>query len=59
MTSGPYAVMVYAYGGGFHSGANFPYPGYYLASKDVVVVVPNYRINTMGKMRKHYQTFAF
>jgi len=44
----PYPVMFWIYGGGNQAGANIQYPGHFLASKGVVVVVPNYRLNIMG-----------
>ncbi len=48
-TSGSYAVMVWWHGGAFTSGGNIQYPGYFLAARDVVVVVPNYRLGAMGE----------
>jgi carboxylesterase type B len=44
----PHAVMVWFFGGGYVSGANIQYPGHFLATKDVVVVVPNYRVAIFG-----------
>ena len=43
MSGGPYPVMVFLHGGGHQQSANIQYPGHFLADKDVVVVVPNYR----------------
>ena len=47
---GPYPVMVYFHGGGYSDGANVFYPGYFLASRDVVVVVVNYRVHNLGNI---------
>ena len=47
----PLAVMVWFHGGGYTSGANIQYPGHFLAAKGVIVVVPNYRLNSFGKLR--------
>ena len=41
-------VMVWIHGGSFQFGANFIYPGYFLAEHDVVVVAVNYRLGIMG-----------
>ena len=50
MSGGPYPVMMWVHGGGYQQGANIMYPGYFLAGlKDVVVVVPNYRLGVLGK----------
>jgi len=48
MSGGPYPVMVWFHGGGYTSSANIQYPGYFLASRDVVVVVTNYRLGIFG-----------
>ena len=48
MDAGPYPVLVWIYGGAYQQGANVQYPGHFLAAKDVVVVVPNYRVNNLG-----------
>ena len=45
----PYPVMVWFHGGGYVGGGNIQYPGHFLASHDVVVVVPNYRLNVFGQ----------
>ena len=47
-SNGPYAVYVWMYGGGFSSGANIAYPGYFIAAHDVIFVVPNYRLSIFG-----------
>ena len=41
--------MVYFFGGAFNSGGNIQYPGHFLAARDVVVVVVNYRVDIFGK----------
>ena len=41
--------MVWFFGGGLQGGANVQYPGHFLASKGAIVVVPNYRLNVIGK----------
>ena len=46
----PYPVMVYFYGGAYLSGANIMYPGHFLAARDVVVVVVNYRVGVFGRV---------
>ena len=43
-----FPVMVYIHGGDFQTGANFVYPGYFLAQKEVIVVTVNYRLGIMG-----------
>ena len=48
MTGGPYPVMVWFHGGAYTAGANIQYPGHFLASYDVVVVVPNWRLASFG-----------
>ena len=35
-------------GGAFQDGANFMYPGYFVAERDVAVVTVNYRLGIMG-----------
>ena len=45
---GPYPVMLWFYGGAFQAGSNINYPGHFLASHGVVVVVPNYRVGNLG-----------
>ena len=42
-------MMVYFYGGSYTSGGNALGPGYFLAAKDVVIVVPNYRVGIFGE----------
>ncbi|XP_023305877.1 glutactin [Lucilia cuprina] len=41
-------VMFYIYGGGFYNGSNIDHPPRHLLEKDVVLVVPNYRIGALG-----------
>ena len=48
MSGGPYPVMVWLHGGGNVMGANIQYPGHFFADKDVVIVVPNYRLDIFG-----------
>ena len=43
-----YPVMVWLHGGGHWTGSNIQYPGHFLASYGVVVVVPNYRLDIIG-----------
>ena len=45
----PYPVMVWIHGGGYNSGANIQYSPHFLASRGVVVVVPNYRLDVIGR----------
>ena len=45
----PYAVYLHIYGGGFNSGANWAYPGHFLAAHGIISVVPNYRLNVFGE----------
>ena len=47
--SEPYAVMVWYYGGAFQAGGSIQYPGHFLAARDVVVVVVDYRLGIFGK----------
>lgn len=44
-----YAVIVYIHGGSFSSGSNFQYQSSYLLERDIVLVVPNYRLGALGK----------
>lgn len=41
-------VMVYIHGGGFYEGAAYHHPPNYLLEKDVVLVVPQYRLGPLG-----------
>lgn len=41
-------VMFYIYGGGFYNGSNIDHPPQYLLEKDIVLVVPNYRVGALG-----------
>lgn len=41
-------VMFYIYGGGFYNGSNIDHPPQHLMEKDIVLVVPNYRIGALG-----------
>lgn len=40
--------MFYIYGGGFYNGSNIDHPPEYLLEKDIVLVVPNYRVGALG-----------
>lgn len=48
-----YPVLVYIHGGTFSSGSNAEYPPNYLLESDIVLVVPNYRLDALGKWAKH------
>ncbi|XP_019633047.1 PREDICTED: cholinesterase 2-like isoform X1 [Branchiostoma belcheri] len=41
-------AMLYIYGGAYLFGANKMYDGSFLAQKGVIVVIPNYRLGTLG-----------
>lgn len=58
MEGGPYPVMVWFHGGAYLGGANIQYPGHFLASYGVVVVVPNYRLGAFGFMATPNGTLA-
>ena len=45
-----YPVMVWIHGGSYQMGGNIPYPGHFLASRNVVVVVVNYRLGNIGML---------
>ena len=49
-------VLVMVHGGTFSSGSNSEYPPSYLLERDIVLVVPNYRLNALGK-QSHYNMF--
>jgi len=42
--------MVWIHGGGYQFGANSQYLGHFLAAKDVIVVIPNYRLGAFGNL---------
>uniref|UniRef100_A0A182SMU1 COesterase domain-containing protein n=1 Tax=Anopheles maculatus TaxID=74869 RepID=A0A182SMU1_9DIPT len=46
--SGRKPVIVYVHGGGFYDGAIYHYPPNYIMEKDVVLVVPQYRLGVLG-----------
>ncbi|XP_055591664.1 glutactin-like [Uranotaenia lowii] len=46
--SGKKPVIVYIHGGGFYSGSAAQHPPEYLLEKDVVLVVPQYRLSALG-----------
>ncbi|XP_053954303.1 glutactin-like [Anastrepha ludens] len=41
-------VMFYIYGGGFYNGSASDHPPHHLLEKDIVLVVPQYRIGALG-----------
>ncbi|XP_043647997.1 juvenile hormone esterase [Drosophila teissieri] len=41
-------VMFYIYGGGFYNGSSEDHPPNYLLEKDIVLVVPQYRVGALG-----------
>lgn len=45
-------VIVYVHGGSFSSGSNADYPPKYVLERDVVLAVPNYRVDALGKFWK-------
>ena len=51
--------MVWFHGGAFQSGTGFSYPGYFLASRDVIVVTVNYRLGIFGVYHRilHDETY--
>jgi len=44
----PLEVVVWFHGGGYTGGGNIQYPGHFLAARDIIVVVPNYRLGVFG-----------
>ena len=48
MSKGPYPVMFWIHGGANRVGSSVMYPGYFLADRDIVVVIANYRLNIFG-----------
>jgi len=48
LTDAPLPVMVWFHGGGYTGGGNIQYPGHFLAARGVIVVVPNYRLDSFG-----------
>uniref|UniRef100_A0A9I3EI17 Carboxylesterase type B domain-containing protein n=1 Tax=Anopheles dirus TaxID=7168 RepID=A0A9I3EI17_9DIPT len=47
-TSAKRPVVVYIHGGGFYSGSAAQHPPQYLLEKDIVLVVPQYRLGALG-----------
>lgn len=43
------AVMVYIHGGGFYEGGSSWYPPNYLLEEDIVLVVPQFRLDALGE----------
>lgn len=54
-------VIVYVHGGSFSSGSNADYPPNYLLERDIVLVVPNYRVDALGmtNLCSNYLHFLF
>ena len=52
LSDAPLAVMVWFHGGAYTGGGNVQYPGHFLAAKGVIVVVPNYRLDSFGKFAR-------
>ena len=48
-TGGLKAVMVWFHGGAYVAGFNNQYPGHFLAANDIIIVVPNYRMDAFGE----------
>ncbi|XP_050741939.1 glutactin [Drosophila biarmipes] len=46
--SGSQPVMFYIYGGGYYNGSAEDHPPNYILEKDVVLVVPQYRVGALG-----------
>uniref|UniRef100_A0A1S4H6F4 Carboxylesterase type B domain-containing protein n=2 Tax=Anopheles gambiae TaxID=7165 RepID=A0A1S4H6F4_ANOGA len=49
-------VAVYIHGGGFYSGSAAQHPPEYLLEKDIVLVVPQYRLGALGFMSTKTET---
>lgn len=47
--------MVYIHGGGFYEGCSAWYPANYLLEEDIVLVVPQYRLDALGKLIQIYE----
>lgn len=43
-----FPVMFYIHGGSFSTGGNAEYPPLYLLEHDIILVVPNYRLDALG-----------
>ena len=56
MTPGPYPVMAFIHGGGFTAGGSIQMPGNFLAAHDIILVMINYRLDSIGKLQKEYIT---
>ncbi|XP_017955622.1 glutactin [Drosophila navojoa] len=41
-------VMFYVYGGGYYNGSSQDHPPHYLLERDIVLVVPHYRVGALG-----------
>jgi len=46
--TGSLPVMVWFHGGAYTGGGHIQYPGHFLAARDTIVVVPNYRLGVFG-----------
>lgn len=49
-------VMLFIHGGAFETGSAFQYPPSYLLDKDVVLVVPEYRLGVLGFLSTQSET---
>lgn len=47
-----YPVMVFIHGGSFSTGSKAEYPPSYLLERDIVLVVPNYRLGALGNLER-------
>lgn len=43
-----YPVMFFVHGGFFSTGSNAEYPASYLLERNIILVVPNYRLDALG-----------
>ena len=45
-----FPVLFYVHGGSFSTGSNAEFPASYILEHNVVLVVPNYRLDALGKI---------
>ncbi|XP_020816565.1 glutactin [Drosophila serrata] len=50
-------VMFYIYGGGYYNGSAEDHPPNYLLEKDIVLVVPHYRVGALGWLSTYTKEF--